>query len=144
MDNRNSIFVFIWLCYRQDCFWLGDASVWIVLYSFCITALLPFRVGWNDWPKVVFAFVVAFAIWHCYLLLPSPELDIWLLNSSRLFLHIFLFRQRQILFPCLLCIMALCTHFIQLFAVIFIFTPTTELQMSLTQSFSDCERCERI
>ena len=62
----------------------------------------------------------------------------------RLFLHIHLFRQRQVLFPCLICIMALCTLFIQLFAAIFIFTLSTELQMSLSLSFSDCECCERI
>ena len=61
-----------------------------------------------------------------------------------LFLHILLFRQRQVLFPCLLCIMDLCTHFILLLTVIFIFTLNTELQMSLSQSFSDFECCERI
>ena len=56
-----------------------------------------------------------------------------------LFLHILWFRQRQVLFPCLLCIMNLCTHFILLLTVIFIFTLSTELQMSLSLSFSDCE-----
>ena len=55
---------------------------------------------------------------------------------SPLFLHILLFRQRQVLFPCLLCIMDLCTHFILLLTV-FIFTLSTELQMSLSLSFSD-------
>ena len=61
-----------------------------------------------------------------------------------LFLHILLFRQRQVLFLCLLCIMDLCTHFILLLTVIFIFTLTTEFQMSLSLSFSNCECCERI
>ena len=64
--------------------------------------------------------------------------------GSWLFLHILLFRQRQVLFTCLLCIMDLCTHFILLLTVIFIFTLSTELQMSLSQSFSDFECCERI
>ena len=66
------------------------------------------------------------------------------LTLSCLFLHIFLFRQRQVLFPCLLWIMALCTHLILLLTVIFIFTLSTELQMSLSLSFSDCEWCERV
>ena len=46
-------------------------------------------------------------------------------------------------FGSLLWIMDLCTHFILMFAVIFIFTLTTELQKSLSLSFSGCEYRER-
>ena len=59
-------------------------------------------------------------------------------------LHFVLFRQRQVLFPCLRYIVDFCTHCILLLTVIFIFTLSTELQMSLSLSFSDCECCERI
>ena len=62
-----------------------------------------------------------------------------------IFLHIIvLLRKRQVLFPCLLCIMDFCTHFILLLTVIFIFTLSTELKMSLSLSFSEFECCERI
>ena len=73
----------------------------------------------------------------------ARHLAIRLLTFSCLFFFRLLFRQKQVMFYCLLCIMALCTHFILMFAVIFIFTLSTELQMSLSLSFSGCECRER-
>ena len=147
MDHRNSTFVFIWLCHRYDCFWSGDASIWTVLYSFCMTAFLPFRVGGIDWPKTVSLFLLlllptGIVIYSCLFQGSTFGYSIHHILLP-LFLDILLLRQRQVRFPCLLWIMALCTHFILMFAVIFIFTLTTELQKSLSLSFSGCEYRER-
>ena len=103
-----------------------------MLYSFRITALLPFRVGGSDGSLFLLLLLpTGIVIYSCifqgstfgysiaHILLP-------------LFVQTLLFRQKQVMFPCLLCIVALCTHFILMFAVTFIYTLSTELQKSLS------------
>ena len=115
-----------------------------VLYSFRMTAFLPFRVGGSDGSKTVSLFLLlllptGIVIYSC--LFPSSTFGF---SIAYILLPLtLLFRQKQVMFPCLLCIMALCTHFILMFAVIFIFTLSTELQKSLSLSFSGCECRER-
>ena len=115
-----------------------------MLYSFRITAFLPFRVGGSDRSKTVSLFLLlllptGIVIYSC--LFPGSTFGY---SIAHILLPLtLLFRQKQVMFPCLLCIMALCTHFILMFAVIFIFTLSTELQKSLSLSFSGCECRER-
>ena len=114
------------------------------VFALQLSSLLEL-VGVTD-PESSSFFVVAFANWDYHVLLASSGLHIWLLNSSHslpICLHIILCRQRQVMFPCLLCIKAICTHFILLFAVIFIYTLSTAFQTFLPLSFNECEYCEK-
>ena len=122
----------------------GDASIWTVLYSFRMTAFLPFRVGGSDGSKTVSLFLLlllptGIVIYSCFF-----QGSTFVYSIAHILLPLtLLFRQKQVMFPCLLCIMALCTHFILMFAVIFIFTLSTKLQKSLSLSVSGCECRER-
>ena len=141
VDHRNSTFVFIWLCHRYDC----SCAVQFSHYSVQLSSLSEL-VGVTD-PKssllLLLPLPTGIVIYSC--LLQGSAFGYSIPHTLLpLFLHILLFRQIQVMFPCFLCIVDLCTHFILLLTVIFIFTLSTELQMSLSLSFSDCECCEKI